>query len=481
MFNSIGIPHGFCFMWNPGLLWLHVVSDSLIALAYFLIPFVLLRIVRRRQDIPYNGILLCFGAFIVACGFTHILEVVTLWKPVYWVSGTMKAVTAAISLTTLFVLVRLAPTIEALPSGKHLEAANLQLNSVLESMTACVFAVDPDWKINYLNGNAKARLNAKGNVLGKSMFEAFPEQAPETVAYLREAMETRKPVEFDSYYEPFDLSSKVAAAPWSNGGLTVFFNDVSEQKRLQRELDAEREMRERRIEALALMAAGLAHEISNPLGIIHARASDLAEFIQDGNAPDAELIAEACESIVKTSDRAIRILSGLRMFARDGRGDPLETASLSEMVRQTVPLVQQRYAAHGVALSIVLPAVDLSITCREVQIGQVLLNLLNNAFDAIKTAADREQWVKLEVSSTANDVTIDVIDSGPGVPMEHRTHLMKPFFTTKPVGEGMGIGLSLSKAIAHDHGGSLVLAGESPTCFRLTLPRGLPSDERVAV
>ncbi len=487
MFSSIGIPHGFCFLWNPGLLWLHVISDSLIALAYFLIPVVLLRVVHRRKDIPYNGILLCFGAFIVCCGITHILEVVTLWRPVYWVSGAMKAVTAAISLATFVLLVRLAPTIEALPSAQHLETVNQQLKSVLESMTACVIAYDRDWRTIYLNGSAQERLAPRGDVLGRTMFEAFPNQKPETVALLREVMENRTHVEFESYYEPLDLSSTITASPWTDGGITVFLNDISEQKKLQRELDEERELRERRIEALAHMAGGLAHEISNPLGIIHARASDLAEVLDEtrdaGRTLDPALVAESCASIVKTSDRAIRILSGLRMFARDGHSDPLTPASVQAIVAEAVELVQQRYATHGIALTVTQPDDLLWITCREVQIGQILLNLLNNAFDAITSVAEDRRWVRVAVSATASRVTMDVVDGGAGVSSEHRAHLMKPFFTTKPVGAGIGIGLSLSQAIAHDHGGSLVLLPDdidAPTCFRLTLPRATRAGESMA-
>jgi hypothetical protein len=75
MFESVGLPHGSCFLWNPELLWLHVLSDSLIALAYFLIPIALIRIVGKRNDIPFNTIFFCFAAFLVACGpFAHVRE-----------------------------------------------------------------------------------------------------------------------------------------------------------------------------------------------------------------------------------------------------------------------------------------------------------------------------------------------------------------------------------------------------------------------
>lgn len=88
------MPHGHCYLWNPGLVWLHVISDGLITLAYTSIPVTLLHLARRRQDIPFNGMVLCFGAFIVACGATHAMEIWTLRTPVYWLAGTIKAITA---------------------------------------------------------------------------------------------------------------------------------------------------------------------------------------------------------------------------------------------------------------------------------------------------------------------------------------------------------------------------------------------------
>jgi hypothetical protein len=80
------MPHGFCYMWRPGLLWLHVVSDGLIALAYFSIPFTLIYFIRKRRDVPFNWIFVCFGLFILACGATHAMEIWTLWHAIYWLA-----------------------------------------------------------------------------------------------------------------------------------------------------------------------------------------------------------------------------------------------------------------------------------------------------------------------------------------------------------------------------------------------------------
>ena len=114
------MPHAYCYSWNARLVWLHLVSDSLIALAYFSIPITLVYFIRRRKDLPFNWIFVCFGIFILACGATHVMEVWTLWHATYWLSGTVKAVTALVSVPTAILLVRLVPQALALPSPEAL-------------------------------------------------------------------------------------------------------------------------------------------------------------------------------------------------------------------------------------------------------------------------------------------------------------------------------------------------------------------------
>jgi PAS domain S-box-containing protein len=114
------MPHGMCYLWKPGLLALHVISDSLITLAYFSIPFTLLYFVRKRRDLEFNWMFICFAVFIVACGTTHLMEIVTVWKPEYWLSGTIKAITAAASVPTAILLAKLIPEAVALPSPSAL-------------------------------------------------------------------------------------------------------------------------------------------------------------------------------------------------------------------------------------------------------------------------------------------------------------------------------------------------------------------------
>lgn len=131
LFSTQGfMPHGHCYLWRPEIVWLHVISDSLIFLSYVIIPITLVYIVRRRKDLPFDWMFMCFGVFIVSCGLTHAMEVWTLWHPSYWLSGAIKVVTALASLCTAALLMRLVPVVLTLPSPRDLErvAAALEVS-----------------------------------------------------------------------------------------------------------------------------------------------------------------------------------------------------------------------------------------------------------------------------------------------------------------------------------------------------------------
>lgn len=121
------MPHGYCYLWKPELVLLHISSDLLTGLAYYFIAIVLVYFVYQRRDVPFNWIFWMFAAFIASCGSTHLMEVWTLWHPAYWVSGGIKAITAAASVYTAIELGPLVPQALALPSPAQLKAANEKL------------------------------------------------------------------------------------------------------------------------------------------------------------------------------------------------------------------------------------------------------------------------------------------------------------------------------------------------------------------
>jgi signal transduction histidine kinase len=129
------MPHGHCYLWDPGLIWLHVLSDAFIAFAYYSIPITLVYFVRKRKDLVFDWMFICFAVFIVACGTTHLMEILNIWVPAYWMAGIIKAITAATSIVTAILLVRLVPQALALPSPAQLRKSNEDLQREIEERT----------------------------------------------------------------------------------------------------------------------------------------------------------------------------------------------------------------------------------------------------------------------------------------------------------------------------------------------------------
>ncbi len=121
------LPHGHCYLWQSPLVSLHVISDLLIAIAYFSIPVILLYFVFQRSDVPFQSVFILFGAFIVLCGIGHLLDIVTLWYPLYWLSGIEKAITALVSCYTAAEMVFLIPAFLSLKTPEQLETVNQEL------------------------------------------------------------------------------------------------------------------------------------------------------------------------------------------------------------------------------------------------------------------------------------------------------------------------------------------------------------------
>src|SRR5215469_3815369 len=127
LFSSDFMGHGYCYLWQPKIVWLHAISDTMIALSYYVIPLALVYFVRKRRDVPFNWMFLMFGIFIFGCGTTHLMEVWTIWHGTYRLAGIFKAITAAASVSTAALLIPLIPKAVAIPSPAQLRIANTKL------------------------------------------------------------------------------------------------------------------------------------------------------------------------------------------------------------------------------------------------------------------------------------------------------------------------------------------------------------------
>jgi len=259
----------------------------------------------------------------------------------------------------------------------------------------------------------------------------------------------------------FPVSASIAPVVDATGAPTHIVSveqDISEERRLKEQL-----IHSERLSAVGQLVAGVAHEINNPLQAVMG----FAELLIDAERrPDvrADLL-----QIRTDAGRAAKIVHNLLLFARR---ETLErsVADLNEIVRSTLALRAFDYRTRRLTLQQEIAAdVPLIVANRE-QVQQVLVNLLLNAEQAIKTSG-QPGTISVRTGEMNGAAFVDVADSGPGVPPETAGKVFEPFFTTKPMGEGTGLGLSVSLGIAEAHGGSLRLVPSARgACFRLTLP-----------
>ena len=227
--------------------------------------------------------------------------------------------------------------------------------------------------------------------------------------------------------------------------------------------------------ALGEMAGGVAHEINTPLGALSLRIECMLESLQPARAENPELlnpIFSGLGQLQNIVNRIASIVRGLRSFARDGQQDPMEKVKVSILLQGTLDLCKERFTSHGISLIVDQNETYMNgeVECRPIEISQVLLNLFNNAFDAVQSLP--EKWVRVDVVNFPENIEISVTDSGPGIPKDLREKIMQPFFTTKDIGKGTGLGLSISKGIVDRHGGKLLIDDQCPnTKFILLLPK----------
>lgn len=225
-----------------------------------------------------------------------------------------------------------------------------------------------------------------------------------------------------------------------------------------------------RLSAIGEMAAAVTHEINNPLGVILGRAEMIQALSAQGRL-DNDNLMRLIDTILVTGKRIEKIVRGMKTLSHRGQEDePFLTCSVREIVTDCLELCTERFKNNSIRL--LTPAIDpaLTLECRNHQIVQIIVNLLNNAFDA--TINLPERWVQLAVVAKDEDVEFSVMDSGSGIPGEVQHKLFQPFFSTKRVQYGTGLGLSISRSIVEGHHGVLAYDPDcANTRFVMRLPR----------
>lgn len=257
--------------------------------------------------------------------------------------------------------------------------------------------------------------------------------------------------------------------------------DISEQKKLEQSVEEERKasLESSRMAALGQMAGGIAHELNNPLAIIDGYSVKIIRSLKEGDfsVKRTELMVDR---IVATSGRIRSVVSGLRKISRDSSFDPTEAIGVAKIVEDTLSLCQEKFRNRGIRVVVSPIPQHWSWSCRPSEICQVLLNLLNNAYDAISNLKG-DKWIRLSVTELDQDFVLSVTNSGESIPVSRHREIFSPFFTTKHDKRGAGLGLSISRKIVEKYGGQLGLNSNHPqTQFQLTLPKFLPKQSEKA-
>lgn len=228
-----------------------------------------------------------------------------------------------------------------------------------------------------------------------------------------------------------------------------------------------------RLTVLGEISSGIAHEINNPLTVIQARSFQLQQMCENGNL-DPVKIKSAAESISKTGDKIAKIIKSLRAFAHGQENEPMDKINVFELIQETLDFCKVRFYNHGVDIRLGDISHELEFECRLTQIEEALLSLFNNAHDAITATTDK--WILIEAVDLGSDIEISVTDSGYGIPDQIADKMMLPFFSTKEIGKGMGLGLCIASEIIAKHHGSLTYdRGSQHTRFVIRLPKVQPT------
>ena len=395
------VPHGL----------LHILSDLGVWSAYVAIPIVLGFFVLRRRDLPFSGVVWLFGAFILACGSTHVMEVWTLWHGTYWLSGAIKVLTAMASLPTAVLLVHLVPRALALPSP---EAMRLEI--------------------------------------------AERKRAQEALRKAKDELELR-------------VQERTSELRKANEDLVA---EIAQRKRSEEELHtAQAQMAHMaRMTMMGELTSSIAHEVNQPLAAVVTNGDACLRWL--GNEPpNLNKARESVTGIIREANRASEIIKRIRALAK--KTPPQKTLlAVNEAIEEAIGLVGAELARHRVSLLKELGPDLPPVSGDRVQFQQVILNLIANGIDAMDAVNERPRELFISSKSIDDGrVLISVSDCGAGIGQGSADHLFEAFFTTKQ--HGMGLGLSISRTIVEGHGGRLwAMANElHGATFQFTLPMAM--------
>ncbi len=429
LFTGDFMPHRMCYLNDSAVLWLSVISDSLIALAYYLIPFLLFYFSRKRRDIGFHWVFVTFGAFILACGTTHLLGAVTVWNPVYRLEGIVKAITAIASMTTFVLLAKMMPTFISIPSPS-------QLAGEIEERRAAEAEV------------RKMNVELEGRV----------------------ASRTAELLQNETKYRQLAEERELAAV-----SLAETNQDLQREMERRRDLEGQL-VQSQKMEAIGRLAGGVAHDFNNLLTVILGYNEMLRAHVKE----DPIALDYALE-VLQASERASALTNQLLAFSRRQVAMP-RVIDLNQVVLQ-IDKMLRRIIGEDVALQLHLAGGLSPVKADPSHIDQVVMNLAVNSRDAMPAGGSltietanvelTEEYAGRHLGvAPGSYVMLAVSDTGTGMDEQTIARIFEPFFTTKEKGKGTGLGLSIVYGIVKQNHGEVLVYSEPGhgTAFKIYLP-----------
>jgi PAS domain S-box-containing protein len=472
-----------CGNWSAAHGWLHILSDLGVWSAYVAIPVVLAVFALRRTDLPFRKVFLLFGAFILACGTTHLMEAIIFWWPAYRLAGGIKLFTAVVSWATVLALIPIIPRVLSMRSPEELERmvaertaelvranADLKLErerfrTTLTSIGDAVIATDADGRVAFINPVAEHLTGWTAGAVGNKLADVFDIVNEDTGAAVESPVDKvlRDGVTVglanhtvlrarDGAARPIDDS----AAPIRDEhgrvvGSVLVFRDISARKRVEAELrDADR----KKDEFLAL----LAHELRNPLAPIR----NGLEIVRRSPAA-GEAFARVRGIMERQVAHLVRMVDDLLDVSRISRGKVAlkkERVDLAAVARSAVETVEPTVRELGHELTVALPPAPVVADGDPTRLAQAVGNLLTNAVKY----TDPGGRIWLTVERQGGEAVVTVRDTGIGIPAEVLPKVFDLFTQGDQSLEksrgGLGIGLSIVKRLVELHGGTVEAKSE---------------------
>jgi len=513
-FSSDYPPQASCYMWRTDIVWLNAISDALVALAYYSIPFTLLYILHRRPSLRLRGLMGMFAAFILSCGTSRLISVWNVWHGTYGLEGLVKAVTAVLSIATAIMTVKLAPVALRIPSPEELERANehllgemraraeaeeklrkaaeaarlsseARMRSFLEAAAQGFLAIGADGRILLVNRRIEEMFGyRREELIGQDVEILLPERYRGShVLHRREFFQEPRIRDMGPGMDlaarrkdgtEFPVEVGLSYTPGENGVIALgVVNDITERKRHEDQLSrAHAELRAseatlRRANAELEQFASLAsHDMQEPLRMITGYLDLLQRRYADQLDPDAR---EFIRYAVEGSQRMKNLIRDVLSLSRAG------TRPLSKRRIAAQEVLGSALANLNTAISerrAVITASDLpQIVADPGLLAQVFQNLIANA---IKFTRNETPRVHISAERRAGEWLFSVRDNGIGIDPAHRERVFRIFERLDASEEfpGSGVGLAICQKIIERHGGRIWVdsAPGQGSVFHFTIP-----------